>query len=70
MSERIIIDLPEDTRAALEDATGEEGISRSELVDRALKEYLFIRRFRNLRERMMAQAPETYTDQDVFDRVS
>lgn len=70
MSERIIIDLPEETKAALDDATSEEGVSRSELIDRALKDFLFIRRFRNLRERMMAQAPETYTDQDVFDRVS
>jgi metal-responsive CopG/Arc/MetJ family transcriptional regulator len=70
MSEPIMIDLSEETKTALEDAVREEGVSRSELIDRALKDYLFIRRFRNLRERMMAQVPETYTDQDVFDRVS
>jgi hypothetical protein len=70
MSEAIIIDLSEETKAALDDATREEGVSPSELIDVALKDYLFVRRFRNLRERMMAQASETYTDQDVFDRVS
>ncbi|MDT4895461.1 MAG: hypothetical protein QOH25_538 [Acidobacteriota bacterium] len=70
MSETIIIDLPEETRAALDAAIREEGVSQNELIERALKDYLFIRRFRNLRERLMAQAPETYTDQDVFDRVS
>jgi metal-responsive CopG/Arc/MetJ family transcriptional regulator len=70
MSEPIMIDLSEETKTALEDAVREEGVSRSELIDRALKDYLFIRRFRSLRERMMAQVPETYTDQDVFDRVS
>jgi metal-responsive CopG/Arc/MetJ family transcriptional regulator len=70
MSEPIMIDLSEETKTALEDAVREEGVSRSELIDRALKDYLFIRRFRSLRERMMGQVPETYTDQDVFDRVS
>lgn len=70
MSETIIIDLPEETRAALDAAIREEGVSQKELIERALKDYLFIRQFRNLREQLMAQSPETYTDQDVFDRVS
>lgn len=70
MSETIVIDLPEETKAALDDAVREEGASRSKLVDSALKDYLFIRRFRSLREQMMAQIPETYTDEEVFDRVS
>jgi len=70
MSETLSIDLSEETKAALDDATREEGLSTNELVDLAIKDYLFIRRFRNLRERMIAEASETYTDQDVFDRVS
>lgn len=70
MSKTIIIDLPEETKAALDAAIREEGVSQNELIERALKDYLFIRQFRNLREQLMAQAPETYTDQDVFDRVS
>jgi metal-responsive CopG/Arc/MetJ family transcriptional regulator len=70
MSETVVIDLPEETKAALDAAIREEGISQNELIERALKDYLFIRRFRNLRERLMAQATEIYTDQDIFDRVS
>lgn len=70
MSETIIIDLPEETKTALDDAVREEGASRGKLVDSALKDYLFIRRFRSLREQMMAQLPETYTDDEIFDRVS
>lgn len=70
MSETIVVNLPEETKAALDDAVREEGASRSELIDSALKDYLFIRRFRSLRERMMAQTPETCTDEEVFDRVS
>jgi metal-responsive CopG/Arc/MetJ family transcriptional regulator len=70
MSQTIVIDLAEETKAALDDAVREEGISQNEVVEKALKDYLFIRRFRNLRERMMAQSTEAYTDQDVFDQVS
>jgi metal-responsive CopG/Arc/MetJ family transcriptional regulator len=70
MSETVILDLPEETKAALDAAIREEGVSQNELIERALKDYLFIRRFRSLRERLMAQATETYTDQDIFDRVS
>ena len=70
MGESIVINLPDDIRAALDEAASEEGASRNELIDIALKDYLFIRRFRNLRERLMRQAPDDYTDQDVFDSVS
>jgi metal-responsive CopG/Arc/MetJ family transcriptional regulator len=70
MSETVVIDLPEETKAALDAAIQEEGISQNELIERALKDYLFIRQFRSLREQLMAQATETYTDQDIFDRVS
>jgi metal-responsive CopG/Arc/MetJ family transcriptional regulator len=70
MSETVVIDLPEETKAALDAAIQEEGISQNELIERALKDYLFIRRFRSLREQLMAQGRETYTDQDIFDRVS
>ncbi len=70
MSQIITIDLPDETKAALDDPVREEGVSQEEIVEKALKDYLFIRRFRNLRERMMAQSSEPYTDQDVFDKVS
>lgn len=70
MSQTIVIDLSEETRAALETAIREEGLSQNELIEKALSDYLFIRRFRSLRERMMSRSPETYSDQDIFDRVS
>jgi metal-responsive CopG/Arc/MetJ family transcriptional regulator len=70
MSQTIVVDLPEETKSALDDAVREEGLSQNELVEKALKDYLFIRRFRNLREQMMAQSSNAYTDQEVFDQVS
>jgi predicted transcriptional regulator len=70
MSTTIIIDLKEETKAALAEAAREEGLSQSELIDKALQDYLFIRRFRNLRESMMSQDGKTFTDQEVSDLIS
>ncbi|MEK6282987.1 MAG: hypothetical protein AABN95_21730 [Acidobacteriota bacterium] len=56
MSTTIVIDLRDETKAALNKAAREEDLSQNELIDKALQDYLFIRRFRNLRERMIAQA--------------
>ena len=70
MSTTIVVDLKEETRAALDEAAREEGLSQSELIDKALQDYLFIRRFRSLRERMMSQAEKPFSDQEVFDLIS
>jgi metal-responsive CopG/Arc/MetJ family transcriptional regulator len=50
----------------------EEGISRSDVLRQSLEDFLFVRRFRRIRQRMMAvaQAQDIYTDEDVFNRVS
>ncbi|HEV7683965.1 MAG TPA: ribbon-helix-helix protein, CopG family [Pyrinomonadaceae bacterium] len=69
MSQPITIDLPDDTRNALDQAAGEEGLSQRALIEKALTDYLFLRRFRNLRERLMSNG-KTRTDQDVFDLIS
>ena len=66
----VIIDLPEEVESALEEATREEGVSPDELVKKAIADYLFVRKFKLLRERMMAESRETYTDQDIFDFIS
>ena len=69
MSKIITITLPDETRTALDDAANEEGLSENALVEKAVSDYLFIRRFRGLRERMMSQG-DNLTDQDIFDLVS
>ncbi|HEX6291519.1 MAG TPA: hypothetical protein VFZ66_20215 [Herpetosiphonaceae bacterium] len=70
MSNSIVLDLPDRVQEALAEATREEGVSANELVTAALEDYLFIRKFRRLRERMLAQAPEQYTDDDIFEQIS
>lgn len=69
MSQMITISLPDETRTALDDAANEEGLSENALVEKAVSDYLFIRRFRSLRERLMSKGKDL-TDQDVFDFVS
>ena len=70
MNEAITVTLPEEIRLALQEATHEEKLSENELIEKALSDYLFVRKFRILRERMMKTAQKEYTDQDIFDLVS
>jgi metal-responsive CopG/Arc/MetJ family transcriptional regulator len=72
MRQTVAISLPEDLKEALDKVCEEEGVSRSDLVRESLRDYLFYRRFRALREKLLAKARAQgiYTDEDVFDRVS
>ncbi len=70
MNNQLTIKLPDEVAAALNQIVAEEGISPSDVVSVALKDYLFIRKFRLLRERLMAKSQKDYTDEDIFERVS
>ena len=68
MRESISISLPEDLKAELDEAVRAEGVPRSDVVREAVREYLFIRRFRALRQELIpyAEAAGVFTDEDVF----
>ena len=72
MRETVTISLPQAVRRALDKVAKEEGVSRSDVLRQSLEDFLFVRRFRQLRQRMMAaaQAQGIFTDEDVFNRVS
>jgi metal-responsive CopG/Arc/MetJ family transcriptional regulator len=72
MRESISISLPEDLKAEIDRFIRAQGISRSDLVREALRDYLFSRRLRALRQEIMpyAEAQGVYTDEDVFREVS
>jgi metal-responsive CopG/Arc/MetJ family transcriptional regulator len=72
MRQTVAISLPDDLKKELDKVCSDEGVSRSELVRESLRDYLFTRRFRHLRARMLAKARARgiYTDQDVFDQTS
>jgi metal-responsive CopG/Arc/MetJ family transcriptional regulator len=71
MRETISVSLPENLKEELDRLTQAEGVSRSDLVREALKAYLFARKFRSLREKLIpyAEAQGIYTDEDVFREV-
>jgi predicted transcriptional regulator len=72
MTQSITIELPAQLKTALDEVTHREGLSTDQVVGQAIKEHLFLRQFRRLRERMSAKAAGKgmLTDQDVFDQVS
>lgn len=72
MRETVTISLPQGIRRELDKIAKEEGVSRSDVLRQSLDDFIFARRFRRLRQRMMAtaQAQGIYTDEDVFTRVS
>jgi predicted transcriptional regulator len=71
MTQSITVALPPDLKSALDDLARREGVSPDDVVRQAIKEHLFLRQFRRLRERMTAKAASQgmVTDQDVFVRV-
>jgi len=72
MRETVTISLPQAIRRELDKVAKAEGVSRSDVLRQSLEDFLFVRRFRNLRQRMMAvaQVQGIYTDEDVFTHVS
>ncbi len=72
MRSTITISVPEQMRSELDKVSKSDGVSRSDIVRESLRDYLFVRRFRTMRNSMVSKASRRgiYTDQDVFDRVS
>ncbi len=72
MRQTITISLPSGVKKELDRVLREEGLSRSDIIRESLKDFLFARRFRSLRRRMMLRAADqgVPTDQEVFDKVS
>lgn len=70
MENTLTITLTPELKEILDNLTQAEGISPESLVQTAIEDYLFIRRFRALRSHLIHQAPTNYTDEDIFEIVS
>ncbi len=72
MVQPITVTLPADIEQAADELSKKEGVSLDAIVAEAVKQHVFLRQFRSLRERMAAKAKNqgVVTDQDVFDRIS
>ncbi len=68
----ITISVPGELKDELDKLTKEEGISRSDVLRESLRDYIFLRKFRKLRARLIrrAEALGIFTDEDVFKLVS
>lgn len=72
MRESVTISLPVELKAELDRLTATDGVSRSDLMREALREYLFARQLQELRCQMIpyAEAQGVFTDEDVFREIS
>ena len=59
MSATLTIDLPEDVKTTLGKAAREDGVSENAFAARALQDYLFLRHFRKLSDRMIAESQKS-----------
>ncbi len=70
MNATITINLPDKINFALREATQEEGLSEAELIGKAVEDYLYIRQFRKVRERIINKSSSNYTDEEIFEAIS
>ena len=72
MKQNITVSLPTKINSDLKRIAQDEGLSKSQIVRNALQDYIFIKKFRSLRSKMMAkaQAQGVFTDEDVFEKIS
>ncbi len=61
MRSTLTISIPEKVRKQLDVVSKSEGVSRSDIVREAIRDYLFIRQFRALRNKMVAKASRPLT---------
>ncbi len=72
MTQTITVTLSADLKQAVDKLSQKEGVPPDEVVGQAVKQHIFLRQFRSLRERLSAKAESQgiVSDQDIFDRVS
>jgi predicted transcriptional regulator len=72
MSDTITVRIPRDLQVQLAKVSRSENLSISGLVRESIRRYIAVRRFHNLRKRVLpfAEAQGLLTDEDVFRQLS
>ncbi|NOY10421.1 MAG: ribbon-helix-helix protein, CopG family [Spirochaetes bacterium] len=72
MRKVLTISIPENIEKEIDQFVKEENSSRSEVIRKAIMDYIYFKKLRKLREKMMlkAQSKKAYTDEDIFKTVS
>lgn len=72
MRQTLTISLPEVLKKDLDRVVKDDELTYSDIVRESLRDYFFVRKFRKLRRKMMAQADaqNIHNDEDVFKIIS
>ena len=72
MRDTMTISLPSPMKDKLDRLCNQEGLSRSDLVRSALRQYFAAMEFQRLRKTLVVTAAERglFTDDDIFQRIS
>jgi len=72
MRDTITIRLPEKLQRDLERVTKAEKISKSDVIRDAIERYIALKRFQQLRKKVLpfAEAESLVTDEDIFKAIS
>lgn len=70
MAVTLTLNLTDPLESSLRQAASEQGMSESEFAEEAVRKYLFLRKFRQARERVQEHLSARPTDDEVFNLVS
>lgn len=70
MAVTLTVNLSDPLGSSLREAAKEDGVSENSFAETALKDYLYLRRFRLLRSKLQLEQGRSYSDEEIFDLVS
>jgi metal-responsive CopG/Arc/MetJ family transcriptional regulator len=69
MKQSLTVSLTEKVHSDLERLAKDEGLSKSQIVRNAIRDYVFAKKLMIFRSKMLANAPNgMFNNEDVFDR--
>lgn len=69
MKQNLTVSLTEKVRSDLERLAKDEGLSKSQIVRNAIRDYVFTKKLMIFQSKMLANVPNgMLTNEDVFDR--
>jgi predicted transcriptional regulator len=70
MEDTLTININSELKVLLLEMAETEAISLDIFVNQAIKDYLFIRKFRTMRSQMIEKQEKAYTDEQIFEIIS
>lgn len=72
MRQTLTISVPPVLKGEIDMLVKEDGSTRSDLIRESISDYIYFRKLKKIRDKMITKAQKigVYTDEDVFDRVS